>query len=485
MLSYLKKYFNNWRVVFWSTLFVFMCICNILLIPVSDDLNYPGNGFEYAVYFYTHWAGRLGSMISALFVRHMNPFLFDIINAGIGTLLFYLLFLLIEGEKPSSRQDFGELSFIIIGVLLTTMFGAFFLWTSGAVDYLWGYVLILFHWIPFRLYWKNYDYYLSSGKCAVLIFLSLFAGWSSEQVGIMSILVHMGLILYGILKRNIRFPFWYWTSILAFVIGFCLLYFSPGLEARSKTASVDSYYYSFRELISMDLVSFLKRIWTTVGACTPHLTFLLFCCIVISLAVLKSKRKILIMSVLLICISLIVLIRFLFFPYIFWHLVTAMVFVFFVMSVLGILKNIRRIECWIYVVFFISLISLIQVGFIPDRSKFGESLLLITICVFLLKDYVPQVFRTVLLPTICIICSLGVVVAFYDFHKKQQLIEVTIYNQKESGKNEIVIPEKYFHSLYFGIGDFYGYPCNHPAPPEYWLIDGYCEYYNVKSITLE
>ena len=482
----IKKINFSWHWLFWLTLFIFFCLCNFLLLPVSDDLNYSGNGLGYAVFFYMHWAGRFGSMVSALFARHMNPMVFDVINAVIGTFFFFLLFLCIEGEKPSSRQDIGKLSFLIIGVLLTTMFGSFFIWTSGAVDYLWGYTLILLHWLPFRFYWKNNNFNLSWERSTLVIVLSLFAGWASEQVGIMSILVHICMVLYSLYKKRFHFPYWYWASIIAFILGFCLLYFSPGLSERSiQAASQEGYYYSFGQLLSMNTWQLLGRIWSTVGTCTPQITFVLFCIILFFLLFYKAKNRIHILLIFIISVGLIAIIRFAFFPFVLWYLKTAIVFLLFIVSIVCILKNVRRLESLLYLLFFISLLSAIQVGFIPERSKMGESLILLTICLLLMKEYIPNIFTSRLFPALCLLCYIGVTLAFYDFHQKQCIIEEEIYRQKEAGQKEVVVPEKYFHSNYFGIGDFYGCPCNNPDPPESWLLDGYSQYYGVNEIFLK
>lgn len=466
--------------LFWGLLYAFLLVCNILLPPVSDDfihMEIAKGGFKAAVENYMTTNARFGQCLLCWFAGAMPPIAFDVLNALIGTFFIFLLFVLIEGRIPASRSDYGELSFILIVILLATMFGSVFLWMSGATNYLWGYTLIALHWIPYRYYWKNGEFQLKKWAVVPFFFLSIFAGWCSEQVGIMSILIHLGLIGYGLIAKKMKFPVWVWAGFVGFVIGFLVLYFSPGIGARSDGATA---YMSLSQVLSLGAVGIARRLILTIGYASSKEAFDIFflsaTCFVLVKKNCKKAVLVSILALLLIGLGLLKLEPIPIQVAYFYFRIFFSIILFIIAIRYSFKKNLFAI---IYVVYFIGLLSTIQIiGHIPERAKFAQSFLLIAISIYLIKGLYPDFMSKRIIHVVCGLCMLVVVIAFIDFNRKQQAVFSLIESTKVSGKEIVYIPSNMFQSAYKNLGDW----GNPDKNPEHWANKGYADWFGVERV---
>jgi len=463
------------RFIVIGSVFIFLAICNYFMPSVSDDYyNYHTTelGLKAVVDLYNSWAGRLGSLLSVAFVRGLSPLVFDILNTVVGTIFICSLFVLIVGRNSlCDKCDYSILAFICIAILLTTMFGSVFLWQSGATDYLWGYTLIALHWIPYRFFWVRREGVFSIGKVVGLFLLSIFAGWSSEQVGIMSIIVHMALIAYIIYKKS-HIPTWYWCGVIAFIVGYCMLYFSPGISARSSSDFVS--YISIPDLLSLPLVSLIERGWMTLGLSLPKYAFDLFSLCLMLAIFHKIKQKKLFLCIIAICIVIALGGRFIYSLF-FFYVRKVLVIGCFLLSIFCLLQKKHICESLLFIIFFVGLLAPIQVGAIPPRAQFGEAMLLTSISIYLLRETLPTVFKGWMFPILAIICCIGVMSSYIQYYSQQLNMTREITRQKENGVKEIVVSRDFFHSWYPNIGDW-----ENPGPdPENWCNQAYAQHYAV------
>lgn len=138
--------------------FVFLLILNILLPRQSDDFDAmfaSKNGFYSAINSYMGWNGRIGELLHVSFIGGIPPYLFDLINAIIGSLFIMCFFILVFARLPKNRFDVANISLFMLILMYTLPFGPDFFWGSGSLNYLWGLFFIILFLIPYRLYYES------------------------------------------------------------------------------------------------------------------------------------------------------------------------------------------------------------------------------------------------------------------------------------------------------------------------------------------
>ena len=91
-------------------------------------------------------------MIFQGFVAGLNPFVFDVLNAIVGSGFIFAFFTLVFGRIPRYKKDIALIATMLILILITTMFGSIFLWGAGSLNYLWSISFIILFLLPYRFY---------------------------------------------------------------------------------------------------------------------------------------------------------------------------------------------------------------------------------------------------------------------------------------------------------------------------------------------
>lgn len=462
----------------------------------SDDYGHAmkcANGFQSAVDSYFHWNGRLGELMLVSFAAALPPLVFDLVNSLIGASFLFLFFFLIFGHFPKERDDFFYFSFLMFCIVSLTMFGSIFVWISGSVNYLWGFFLIALWWMPIRLYLRDKKNKFSAWLILAYFILGIFAGWSSEQVGIISILLAFFLLLLMLLKDKFV-PFWLIMGLGGFVLGFCLLYFCPGAQLRS-----DSYkdYLTVSDILMMGLLPFIHRCVLTIRFSVSPWVFNLF---VFVFFLYKSKsisRKLLIPDMLFFFILMVIEV------YCYYNSMFVLTSILYLIAQFGLLlyaslnviyylKNRESVAdldlkvSILYMIYILSLLSTIQLlGKMPERAKFAPSLLLIAASIYMVASWYKTINykRTVsfIAKIIVSVITVVTVYAYWDWNVKMKTIENEIEYQKSLGNNDIFLSKDLYHPLIPIIGDW-----GNPGPdPIIWPNNVYAEHYGVNSITVK
>ena len=170
-----------------AILFAFLLFINIMLPPQSDDIRVMQSvGFESAKNSYFHWNGRIGELL--------HPYIFDIINACVGTIFILCFFVLVFGRIPRDFKDISTIALILFVLMKCCAFGADFAFISGSLNYLWGICLIVIFLLPYRFALNNQILFSDFGGFKIVIFallfaiIGFFAGMASEQIGILTII---------------------------------------------------------------------------------------------------------------------------------------------------------------------------------------------------------------------------------------------------------------------------------------------------------
>lgn len=244
-----KLMFNKFFIISIIILFSFLFCLNLLLPPQSDDFNAAisaKNGFKSAIESYMTWNGRIGELINVSFIAGINSYLFDFINAIVGTCFIICFFVLVFARLPRSYEDSVILSLILLIIMYSLPFGSTFFWGSGSLNYLWGLFFIVIFLLPYRFYYKSISLKNWGVRYSLIFYLpfllcSFVAGMASEHIGFISILA---LVLITILYRKNTFPLWYVLGLALFIIGWFFLYFSPGHHIRASLQLLEGSYLS-------------------------------------------------------------------------------------------------------------------------------------------------------------------------------------------------------------------------------------------------
>ena len=190
--------------------FLFMLYLNISVRYCTDDWHY-----EFVYYgflpdagvrkmrtlqdvlisiqnYYKINGGRILANGTIFGVLMADPWVFDLINAGMFVVLGFLVYLL--APDRGWRQHAFSLPLIYISVMYFSLsFGDSVLWLSGAVNYLWTAVLNLIAVFFFRKY--TMESACSLPHCLLIAFLMFLAGQSNETTGGMLLIL---LALHGL-----------------------------------------------------------------------------------------------------------------------------------------------------------------------------------------------------------------------------------------------------------------------------------------------
>ncbi|PAF41536.1 DUF6056 family protein [Helicobacter sp. 11S02596-1] len=509
MFKIFETYNRNERLWIFGTfayIFLFLLLANFLFPTQSDDFDAHlqalkvwngGGAFEDFLrrFFSTYldWDSRIGDVIYTGFLAKFNAsVLFDFFLSILGTSFFIAFFVLLFARLPKSFEDVVILFLLLFLVLFFGAFGSDFLWGSGALNNLFGIVLILSSLIPYRLFWqdyydgKNLEKHFKPSKIKLLgIFaLSFFAGWGFE-LGIIVVIAHIAVLFFAIAKK-IKLPAWYYAGVFGFVVGYCVLYFAPGPRKRAK---LFEHYLSLGEIWRLSMYEKYLRLKMAFRGFYASVLPASILCVLFYFALLFSKsRPTLVVwmtwiGYVLLSIILFVLLKHLTYFYLLYLIVLLIAIVVFYKKQIPDFKFLCVIGC-LYLAWGIGAASLVQILGIPDRTKLFPSLLCFAIIVFsLLKIYQilslrARMFCVAMVLIASLSESLFVASEYLKFRIKWEALKVSIQAQKTMGNRDIVLDERFFRSRYRNFGD-YGNP---GTEANRWPNPNYARYFDVDSI---
>ncbi|MDY5578089.1 MAG: DUF6056 family protein [Lachnospiraceae bacterium] len=159
---------------------------------------------------------------------------FDIINTIAFLLLGFMMYY--HSKGTIKKSDVKVLCFIFMALFLQApAFGQSFLWTTGASNYLYGILIILFFLIPYRNKLKKREGSLCIVQEIVMCILwfccGILAGWTNENNSVALICI---IIMYMMLYKmeGITYNGWMFSGFLGNIIGCCAMIFSEGELSR-------------------------------------------------------------------------------------------------------------------------------------------------------------------------------------------------------------------------------------------------------------
>lgn len=176
--------------------------------------------------------------VNGRLVVHFFAFAFQIIGDGafnvINTLAFALLVLVmyyhafgtLKGLKPAACV------FLTLGLfVLTPKFGQSFLWMTGSANYLYGMLILLACFIPFRRWAEGKTESRGFGFALLCLVLGLLGGWTNENTSCALIAAAFCFMLWSLIRDG-RVPVWMIAFFVGAVAGLLIMILAPGEQSR-------------------------------------------------------------------------------------------------------------------------------------------------------------------------------------------------------------------------------------------------------------
>ncbi|MBR5934239.1 MAG: hypothetical protein IK002_09655 [Treponema sp.] len=477
--------------------YFFLVVLNAVFHVQSDDLGKPLRGLQSAVNQYMHWNGRLGELISVTYGSWFasTPF-FPFVNSLIGSCVIFFIYVHIFGRLPdNTSRDITFFSILFLFLLFDPVyiFGSLFYWSAACYNYLYAWFLILLLLLPVNFFWRKKEFSTKTSRIFLIlgIPIGIFAGWASEFC-IVIILLWIASIIIAFIKKQ-KLPLWYFTSLIALVVGWLILYLCPGLRERGLTTED---FYSISALLKAGPEFLFKRLLYTYDRLTymshsslyyENFIFVSLFLILTSIFYKPSVKKFLVTFA--VVAVLFCMVRFI--PK-----------MFFIIGLIGLcilstaqmrkedkyISTLWLIIAAVLVTEFIFIGSTIQIG-IPRRARMQFAILnmilisvIMSYCFEVFKDD-EKVKRTVkiLSVTVTLLFSAFVVGECIHMRMKWNAMEKSVAEQKSKGIMDVTVSKDYFKSLYWSYGDW-GDPNEDPLT---WPNNKYANYYGVNTYTVK
>lgn len=430
-----------------ALIFLYLFILNIFLPPQADDIQaaiHAKDGINSAIRSYIYWNARIGELLFVGFVAGFSDLVFDFTNAIIGSIFIYMFFIFTFARLPNNKKDLYCIVLICFLILYFAPFGADFLWGAGSLNYMWGILIMMIALYPYRIFWNNIFtnkqmQIIKPSLIPLFIISSICAGMASEQLGIITILVHIGFLIYAT-KNKIKLNIWYYLGVICFIIGYLCLYFSPGNAARASMSILEGQFLKIDELIALPLKDKINRTLLLLDYSITNIfkAFILLLLLIIAKIKYPNNTRILYISFILLIASLIILSR---------NGATLHIATMILLCSLTKQNKIYKIICILYIIYLLLCLSGIQILILPPRARFGEILILISAFCILYQFMKYSKLLNIAISIICIAYGAFVASEYYKFYNKWNEMLAYIESQKKIGNYDVVV-ENIFISKY-------------------------------------
>lgn len=180
---------------------------------------------------YFEWGGRTVAHIIAQYLLYVGKPVSAVIQACCYLVLILFIYYNAYGIKPTLRLSFKPI--IIITLLLflqLRMYGEVVFNIVSSANYLYTTTIILIFLLPYRISMRRTVELTPYILCPLMAILGLLSGWSNENTAA-ALATFLGLYLLFNFKKG-KLTTWQVVGYVFFLIGFALLIFAPGNQAR-------------------------------------------------------------------------------------------------------------------------------------------------------------------------------------------------------------------------------------------------------------
>lgn len=230
--------------------------------PRLSSLQRVSRIFSRVVTQFTQWNSRLGEQLAIVFLGFNKTF-FNILNSIITTMFMFLIFSYSFGRRINTKSidDLYALIFIFsLYLCFMPRLGEITFWLAGASNYLWGVIILLLFFLPYRL--VIYTSEIRKLKVLPTLIFTLFgfvAGMTNENT-VPVFLLLICLMYFGFRKKNVRLPVWFYSGAGALAIGYMTLILSPSTQRRIN------FYNELFNITDVTFVDYILRMQNVINA---------------------------------------------------------------------------------------------------------------------------------------------------------------------------------------------------------------------------
>lgn len=445
-----KLYFASFGLVF-----LFLLALNACLPRYGDDVSFflASNGFSSIIQSFLYWNARFWELIWRGYLVRINPYLFDVLNAFIGSIFIFGLVFLLKKDAKFGLFDIC-LVFIFLSIMMCALqFEEIFLWGSGSVNYLWGFACIIGFLMPFKIFLSTKKDVLKNKFSIVgFLILTLIAALSHEIGAVFMIIFNIFILIYAKIYK-IKLPFWARISLIFAILGFLILFFAPGTNTRSGL-EVEKYdFLRIKDLLHLSIGALVSRLIATYHAYfyrIPYFLPLLYFAFLFFQIYKAARYKQIIIFILTFSLFFILLFK-----------ANALCFLILALAqgLLAYKNKNQKIAFYLFILWLIFGGIFIQFGSnLPMRSRNFDLMIFIFIILMQIQILLKNKYTAQAL--------LGISVIFFAYSLGQYLALNSSYRalveyaniQKSSGNFHIVYPREKFDHNYFMIASFWRDP---------------------------
>ncbi|MDE6886513.1 MAG: hypothetical protein K2P17_05705 [Helicobacteraceae bacterium] len=533
---------KNQFIFFLAFIFLLFLVLNILAPSQNDDWMWERTledgiiSSNIAFKSFMNWNARIGELIYISLIINLNPYIADLLNSIMDTIFTLLVFIALFARIPQDKFDFIFLLFIVLNLMVFMNFEEVFLWMPGSINYLWALSFVLIALLPYRFYYQYFldskaqklDYqnsnltFIKSNKFGfyptpqvkfkklldfkifILFFcvINMIAGMGNETFSVVVIALHILLLIYFVFYKKFKIRLWYYLGIISFVVGFLILYFSPGQSIRAGIEESQNLreFIPMSKFFAMSLSDKFGRLFESLEISsyrTPPIFLLFLFTLMYYELFIKTKvikNRILNFSlygIALVCWTIFVL-----------ESSTLAFIIIFGLSIYTYMKtkdDFNLVISFILVLWFIASISTFQVSNLPSRAYSIHNILLISIVLIVFYSKLKSQTTMIVMFCASMIYFSYVVYSYYDFRIKFNDF-VSFINEAKAKNNEvetyfnsqlkreyqgsnidIIYPKEKFSFRYGGFSTWW----NLSNDKDYNLNQAYAYYFKVKSVRLE
>ncbi|MDH6354807.1 hypothetical protein M2132_001138 [Dysgonomonas sp. PH5-45] len=246
----------------WEYSFVFL---------TSDRIDSMTEIFRSQYAHYMEWGGRAVLHVIVQLLLWCGEGVCDVVSS-----LVFVAFVFVIYRLTNKGNRANPLLLPVVALLLWLLlpdFGESVLWFTGAVNYLWGTLIILAFLYPYISYFRsktdggNFTFNLPDKKLSIVLFFifGIVAGWTNENMAV-AMLAMLTVCLFVIRGRHRRIAVWFLAGYIGACIGAALMIIAPGNRLRYMTElrhqglperyTIDLYLKRFTELMG-DFASYM------------------------------------------------------------------------------------------------------------------------------------------------------------------------------------------------------------------------------------
>ncbi len=181
---------------------------------------------------YFEWGGRVLVHGIAQFFLWQPHYIFAVLNSLVFTLLIFLLCVhAAAGLGSFTLWPMPLFAFVVVSCF-APRFGQDVLWLTGSCNYLWGTCAVALALLPFSLRICGNNYFDGSLVLGLLtVIISFFAGWTTEGGGVTLIFAQFFMMVFLYMRERV-FKIWMVLAFLASALGWLIMIAAPGNFVR-------------------------------------------------------------------------------------------------------------------------------------------------------------------------------------------------------------------------------------------------------------